>query len=109
MKSYSLTLQSTEPTIRAQVRFPAEHVAFAGHFPGFPILPAFMQVQVAVDVLSAALGRPISLQAVEQAKFIKPIQPDQDVSVDLRLEEGRYMVTLSCGDQVISRFQLAVQ
>lgn len=69
-------------TILAQVIFPADFFPFAGHFPGDPILPGFMQVELALDML-ARMNLPATLQVVDKARFFIPIRPDQSIHVSI--------------------------
>jgi 3-hydroxyacyl-[acyl-carrier-protein] dehydratase len=54
---------------------------FDGHFPGYPILPAFIQVNMAVHLLSLALGGPKQLERIGTAKFTSQARPDEALSV----------------------------
>jgi 3-hydroxyacyl-[acyl-carrier-protein] dehydratase len=62
-------------------RFEAGFLGFSGHFPGFPVLPALVQVLTAVTVAEALLGRPLELATLENAKFHIQIEPGTEVSV----------------------------
>ena len=58
-----------------------DFLGFRGHFPGHPILPAFVQLlmaECAVRLHSAHAG---SLRRVERGKFLKPLGPNQPVTV----------------------------
>src|SRR4051812_34695895 len=74
MLDYPLTLLAASPDITGTAFFPADYPAFDGHFPGNPILPAFLQIQAAVDLL-ALNGVNGSLSSVQGAKFLHPIKP----------------------------------
>lgn len=56
-------------------------VGFAGHFPDYPILPAFIQVQMAVRLLHLALGGPRPLERVSAAKFTGQARPGDKLRV----------------------------
>lgn len=53
---------------------PADHPAFAGHFPGQPILPGVVLIDGA---LRAARERQPEVRAwtIAQAKFLRPVRP----------------------------------
>src|SRR5262245_53411706 len=71
-----------EPGVAVRAyRFAPGFLGFCGHFPGFPVLPALVQVLTAVTVAEALLGRPLELATLESAKFHIQIQPDTEVSV----------------------------
>src|SRR3954466_12229731 len=80
MLHYPLTLLATSPDITGTASFPANYPAFDGHFPGNPILPAFLQIQAAVDLLALA-GTGGWLSSVQAAKFLHPIKPEQLIHI----------------------------
>lgn len=63
---------------------------FAGHYPGFPILPGVCVVECvhrsALSVASAA-GRQIELEAVRSARFRDAVRPGDELIVELTLIE----------------------
>jgi len=54
---------------------PVDHPAFAGHFPGAPILPGVVLLDTALSVIAEA--HPIVLEHCEIAsvKFLSPVHP----------------------------------
>ena len=59
----------------------ADFTGFRGHFPGHPILPAFVQLMMAECAVRLRSRRPWSLRRVERGKFLKPIGPNEPVTV----------------------------
>ena|SRR5579862_6316933 len=103
-----MTLLESGPVIRGRAVFQAAFDGFDGHFPGTPLLPGFMHVQAALDLLWAA-GVESRLERVEAAKFSRPIGPGEAVNLTLSpAAPGVYDVVLSnveTGD-MCSRFRL---
>jgi 3-hydroxymyristoyl/3-hydroxydecanoyl-(acyl carrier protein) dehydratase len=62
---------------------PADHPAFAGHFPGRPILPGVVLLGWATHALGEALGRPLPSCDVAAAKFLRPVGPDTTLVIRL--------------------------
>jgi 3-hydroxyacyl-[acyl-carrier-protein] dehydratase len=62
-------------------RFGADFIGFQGHFPGHPILPAFVQLLMGECAVRMHSDRVWSLRRVERAKFLRPIQPNERVTV----------------------------
>lgn len=95
-------------TIARNYVFGANFIGFSGHFPAYPILPAFVQILNALELAEEQIGEPVELAAVRNAKFLLEVQPDQEISVQCRerLIDGRAGcdVTIRTGDKVASKF-----
>lgn len=91
---------------------PPDFAVFEGHFPGFPILPAFVQVQMAQHLLERALDRPLFLSGLDAAKFTAKAGPGDRLAISCR--EGNIPGVWLCriaaasrdGEVEISRFRL---
>lgn len=59
--------------------FRPDFIGFSGHFPGYPILPALVQLQIGIILAEENEGRPLKLASVERAKFLLEIHPNQEV------------------------------
>jgi 3-hydroxymyristoyl/3-hydroxydecanoyl-(acyl carrier protein) dehydratase len=82
----------------ARLRFPADHPAFAGHFPGAPMVPGALLLAAALEALG--LARP-GLE-IAAAKFLHPVPPETEVEV--RLAGGR--MELRAAGRVVATAQL---
>ncbi|MDR2695347.1 MAG: hypothetical protein LBC79_03085 [Deltaproteobacteria bacterium] len=86
--------------------FDAGSAVFAGHFPEHPVLPGVVQVLMAQMTLEDALGGPLSLSAIVQAKFTAPVEPG--AVIELRVQQGRsaglWECALHCAGRLASRF-----
>ena len=62
----------------AMLRFhiPATHPAFAGHFPGNPIVPGVVLLDEATHALAMAHGLLGRCCEVKSVKFLSPVGPD---------------------------------
>ncbi len=72
-----MSVPATEGMGSANWRVPDDHPAFAGHFPGRPIVPGVLLL----DRLLAAVGRPCD---VASAKFLSPVGPGETVELAWR-------------------------
>jgi len=62
---------------QARLRFAASHPAFAGHFPGAPMVPGALLLAAALEALGLDRG---GLE-IAQAKFLHPVAPGTEVEV----------------------------
>lgn len=73
--------------VRAELCFPADFPAFAGHFPGQPVLPAVMQLAIVRMLSSDLLQAPFALIGTEKIKFKTMIGPGESIEVQVSLAE----------------------
>jgi 3-hydroxyacyl-[acyl-carrier-protein] dehydratase len=77
--------KETEPGIFVKsYAFSPDFIGFSGHFPGYPVLPAFMQVLTALTMAEEVRGHAIKLISVIKAKFRSEIHPGREVVVRYR-------------------------
>jgi 3-hydroxyacyl-[acyl-carrier-protein] dehydratase len=90
--------------------FDPEFIGFSGHFPGYPILPAFVQIVTAATLAEERIGVPVSLSSVKRAKFMQEIRPGREVVIECRerSNEGaiRFEASITLGDKVASKFTM---
>jgi 3-hydroxymyristoyl/3-hydroxydecanoyl-(acyl carrier protein) dehydratase len=75
----------------ADFHIPADHPAFAGHFPGQPVLPGVVLLSLvmrAVERRPALRHRLGESPCIDQVKFLSPVGPGTRLRVTLR-EQGR--------------------
>ena len=89
---------------RLRFTVPAEHPCLPGHFPGRPVVPGV----VLLDQVMAAAGM-AGAARLPSAKFLRPVLPGEEVSVELRpLEGGRLSFTAHVGPDLAFRGELGV-
>lgn len=62
---------------------PADHPAFAGHFPGRPIVPGVVLLDRAILFAEEMLGKPGLNWQVGNAKFFSPVGPEEALTFSL--------------------------
>jgi 3-hydroxymyristoyl/3-hydroxydecanoyl-(acyl carrier protein) dehydratase len=91
-------------------RIAPDHPAFAGHFPGAPVLPGacvlalVLQAADEQPLLKAALGARVVVPLV---KFLAPVGPGQHLVIHLRPGADAVGFDVRCGQTTIARGQLA--
>ncbi len=62
-----------------------DHVIYGAHFPEDPITPGVCILQIGLELLGRALGRPLELCRVKNVKFLSILRPDGvPVTVSIR-------------------------
>lgn len=78
-------LQGARPSdtgLQRRFRFPETFIGFQGHFPGEPVLPAFIQVLTAQVAVEEHCGEPLLLEKLLRARFTRIIRPGEDALFD---------------------------
>ena len=60
---------------------PPDHPAFAGHFPGTPILPGVVLLDVALQIIADASGIALDLCEISSVKFLSPASPGDELVI----------------------------
>jgi len=82
-------VETASDTVKKRYRFGPNFIGFSGHFPGYPILPAFVQILTAQTLVEEQKGHPLELAGIENAKFHIQLRPDQDIDVECRHRQIR--------------------
>jgi 3-hydroxymyristoyl/3-hydroxydecanoyl-(acyl carrier protein) dehydratase len=98
---FSAEFTATEFTARLVV--PHGHPSFAGHFPGHPIVPGVVLLDLIVAEIQTALKQPVRLIAIPSTKFQRPVLPAEPVDVTVRVSAAEQP------DTVRARFQITSQ
>ena len=67
---------TTESGFSTTIKLFPDHVIYAGHFPGHPVTPGVVQMQIVHELVENHLGRSLTLMTVDDCKFLKIINPE---------------------------------
>jgi len=65
----------------------ADFIGFNGHFPGYPILPAMLQVLFGILVSERILEKKLTLKKLDKAKFMAQIKPEETIVVTSKITQ----------------------
>jgi 3-hydroxyacyl-[acyl-carrier-protein] dehydratase len=65
------------------VQVPADHLSFAGHFPGQPILPGVLLLERVLALAQQQLAIRLEECLLINVKFLAPVNPGDRLRVDL--------------------------
>lgn len=85
----------------------ADHPAFAGHFPGRPIVPGVVLLdQVIIAVRQWRATPETDTVEIANAKFLSPVGPGEELQLECRWQAGAGFATvrfeLACGARKIA-------
>jgi 3-hydroxyacyl-[acyl-carrier-protein] dehydratase len=60
---------------------PVDHPAFAGHFPGTPILPGVVLLDVTLHAMAEASGMEPDACEIGSVKFLSPAKPGDELEI----------------------------
>jgi 3-hydroxyacyl-[acyl-carrier-protein] dehydratase len=83
-------------------QFPANHPAFAGHFPGQPIVPGVLLLDALIQSLQSAWH--CQVNQVVSCKFLSPAGPDERLTLHYAATPGVRVVFRieACARQIAS-------
>lgn len=74
---------------RASAQVPTGHPCLAGHFPGNPVVPAVVLLQLVLDAARSWRGSQWQFRRLLAAKFLQPLRPDERFEILLQMKDGR--------------------
>ena len=88
LNDFFFVIETTETAsgMQAIVQLNPEHIVYAAHFPGFPVTPGVVQLQMVEELLEHQLGRRLRLKNMPVCKFLKILNPEETTRIDIHLE-----------------------
>jgi 3-hydroxyacyl-[acyl-carrier-protein] dehydratase len=95
-------------TITGRYCFKKDFPGFSGHFPGYPILPAVVQLIAAQCLIEEQKGHGVVLSSIQNAKFLQEIRPGDEIwfqcsDCNLRGEPGS-RIEIRSGGKIAASF-----
>lgn len=74
---------------RVGAKVPADHPCLAGHFPGRPVVPGVLVLDLVMQAVQDWRGPQWQLRRIVAAKFVAPLLPGQPFDIHLALTGTR--------------------
>lgn len=78
----------------------AAHPALSGHFPGNPVVPGVILLERAATAAERAWR--VRIVGVTQAKFLRPLRPEEEAQLTLLREAQRAQWRILRGDELVA-------
>jgi 3-hydroxyacyl-[acyl-carrier-protein] dehydratase len=105
-------LTTKESTFTAVITFNPAHAVFEGHFPGKPIVPGVVLVEITAALVSQLTGKDLVVREASVIKFLHVIEPLLHPLVIaegsiLEQDDGSYKVDLAffAGDIIFAKLR----
>lgn len=92
------------------IRLDPEHFIYKAHFPGNPITPGVCILQMATELLSLAVGKPLEIQSVKNVKFLQILVPGEAHDIVFRLrgiteadDTVKALIQATAGEDLIAK------
>jgi 3-hydroxymyristoyl/3-hydroxydecanoyl-(acyl carrier protein) dehydratase len=72
--------------IVTHTRVPREHPSLPGHFPGRPIVPGVVLLNLVLEAIRAELTAAVTLQSIVSAKFLRACEAEQRIDMHIKLD-----------------------
>ena len=81
--------------IEADFCFDKDLALFKGHFPGQPMLPGVMQIEMVRVMLEMTRKMPFIISHIKKIKYLKPIFPGDHIKIAMELSEKNDIMEIS--------------
>jgi 3-hydroxyacyl-[acyl-carrier-protein] dehydratase len=83
---YTITdMDSTPGLINSEIKINAGHRLFQGHFPGEPVTPGVVQLQIVKEILEAHFQKGLKMKSLRVCKFLSILNPELTPVFQIRI------------------------
>ena len=107
-----VSMDSAGSSVKLLLALNADHVIFAGHFPGMPVVPGVCMMQIVKEIAEKITGTSLLLTRADLVKFLAVVNPTVSSNLEVEFvyknaEEGRVDVNanFSAGSAVCFKFK----
>jgi len=75
--------ETTESGFSATIKLFSDHKIYDGHFPGHPVTPGVVQLQIVHELMENHFGKSLQLIGIDDCKFLKIINPEEEDEIQI--------------------------
>ena len=79
----------SETGFTTTIKLNPDHIVYSGHFPGHPVTPGVIQLQIVHELSEKHFQRNLRLLTMSQSKFLKILNPEQTSHLSIHIEFTR--------------------
>nr|WP_294859291.1 hypothetical protein [uncultured Fluviicola sp.] len=68
-------LKFEENILEAEISINADHMIYEGHFPGNPVTPGVVQLELVKEILGTQFNKTVQLKSLATSKFLAVLNP----------------------------------
>ncbi len=91
-----LDYKNLNDSFTATIKLDRSHIVFKGHFPGHPVTPGVIQIQLVHELLEFHLKRSVNLLTIDECKFLHVLDPEStsqlNVNIELHKKNGQIKI-----------------
>jgi 3-hydroxyacyl-[acyl-carrier-protein] dehydratase len=78
-----------EAGFNTTIKLNAGHIVYSGHFPGHPVTPGVIQIQIVHELTEKYFQKKLKLLSMSQCKFLKILNPAEAPVIVIHIEYKR--------------------
>lgn len=90
-----------------------EHFIYKAHFPGEPITPGVVILQISIELMELMLGRSVQLSVARNVKFLQVINPLETPAatfsfpkMEVEGNEAEAQIIVTAGDEIYAKLSI---
>jgi 3-hydroxymyristoyl/3-hydroxydecanoyl-(acyl carrier protein) dehydratase len=87
-------------------RVPADHPCLAGHFPGDPIVPGVVLLELVEQAARDRFGAQLRVVRFPNVKFLSPLRPDEVMRIVLQGSAAQLRFSCHCDTRLLAQGSL---
>ncbi|KAA6441310.1 3-hydroxyacyl-ACP dehydratase [Dyadobacter flavalbus] len=100
-----INFNQSEDKLVSEIRLNASHRLFQGHFPGMPVTPGVVQLQIVKELLEQHFHKKIRLDTLRSCKFLHILNPVENplirINIKWRISESMEVTASAESGEVI--------
>lgn len=107
---YTIINKTSGQNCEYRIKLNPAHEIFKGHFPGQPVTPGVVLIQMTTELTQNAIEQNVKLKQVINSKFLNVMNPEKNPEVTFKIsitKDGQlYKVVTSADDEGVCFFKI---